>query len=1091
MTANEKREVEAFASEIVRRYFCDGDVDFLVSTFAQSITWIGGGRLQKAEGAEAVARCFLDARRHMIPCRVWDEEYVTVEQAPGLYLCSGCSELESRIPEMPMRAQQRITFLFRRNNGGLEVSHIHNSVPFEDIQQGELFPVASAQAIFQNLKDALGQKDRQIELMLSQLPGGMMVCGPDAAYPIKWISDGLCALLGYDNQTRLREATGGSYQACIYPEDVVRVCRHKKASYAGGDANNSEYRVLRSDGSVLWVMEVSKRFEDTDGKPAICSFVTDISLRVARENELVRVNQEAAQQAAFLSQLYDTVPCGIVQVGFNPEPYVAFVNKKAIDIYGISEFEDSHDKLYEIMKAGPLADVQKTIERLHREGGNVSYERELVRMDGTTRWVSSMIETIANAAGERVLQVIITDITERKLVQMEREQERLIENRSLLTAVCSSYQLILRVNFTRNVYAEISEGSYIAAVKSCGTVDSLFESTLKGVLPAHRDEFSRTLHPAFIKSRFESGEEELYLELQRLGLDGEYHWVSMHCIRIDPVAVGEQDVLGILLVKVLDDQRTEKVRQEQLLRDALAAAQAANHAKSDFLSRMSHDIRTPMNAIIGMSAIGKLKIADSDRVWDCFSKIDTSCRYLLSLINDILDMSRIESGKMELSSSMFDFVELIEQVNTILYPQATAAGVAYEVYHLEPLERHYVGDVLRVNQILMNLLSNALKFTPRGGKVSLHLREVRRANGFAQLEMVIRDSGLGMSTAFLDRIFQPFEQEHADIARNKVGSGLGLSIVYNLVHLMGGTINVQSQPDHGTVFTVELPLGLVDCDEEAEKQRKAAELLRGLSVLVVDDDELIGEQVAIMMENIGARSLWVDSGYRAIEVVQAALETGKNFDVALVDWKMPEMDGLETTRRLRKLVGPRTTIIIITAYDWSVIEADARAAGADSFIAKPLFQTSLRDAFVDISSQHLHVAEPAAVTKSYTGKRVLLVEDNEINMEIARSLLEMRDMLVDVAENGQVAVQLFQEGGPGYYHAILMDIRMLVLDGLDATRAIRVLPQTDAATVPIIAMSANAFDEDKALARQSGMNAYVVKPIDVDVLFSTLNEWIY
>lgn len=393
-----------------------------------------------------------------------------------------------------------------------------------------------------------------------------------------------------------------------------------------------------------------------------------------------------------------------------------------------------------------------------------------------------------------------------------------------------------------------------------------------------------------------------------------------------------------------------------------------------------------------------------------------------------------------------------------------------------------------MNQILMNLLSNAMKFTHSGGNIILGIREVRRSNSIANLEFTISDTGVGMTEDFMKKLYQPFEQESSDIARNQTGSGLGLSIVHNLVQLMRGTIQVKSDVGKGTSFRVEIPLGLAEDDAKEENDRKSKELLRGLSVLIVDDDSIVGEQASMILSNIGAKSIWVDSGQRAIEEVETALTNECLFDLALIDWKMPDMDGVETTRRIRELTGPNTMIIIISAYDWSMIEAEAKAAGADYFIAKPLFKATLYDTLIQLQITH---NEPE-VKKGYhlNGQRVLLVEDNVLNMEIAKSLLEMHQMEVDTAEDGAEALEKFQSMPENYYLAILMDIRMPVMNGLDAARSIRGLLRKDAGAIPIIAMSANAFDEDKNQAFEAGMNGYLVKPVDVDKLFQTLEKYI-
>lgn len=575
------------------------------------------------------------------------------------------------------------------------------------------------------------------------------------------------------------------------------------------------------------------------------------------------------------------------------------------------------------------------------------------------------------------------------------------------------------------------------------------------------------------------------MEMQIMGQDNQYHWISAQMIYVENPA--GKDILAIGLMKSLDELRSEKARQDQLLRDALVSAKAANSAKSDFLSRMSHDIRTPMNAIIGMSTIGQMKISDTVRVQDCFRKIDTSSRYLLSLINDILDMSKIETGKMSVKAEPFDLTDLIGELNIIIYQQTLEREIHFEVRHKEPIERYYRGDVLRLKQILMNLLSNSLKFTARGGRIIVHIEEQRRTNGFAYVKFIVSDTGIGMSEEFKTRLFQPFEQESTEFARNHTGSGLGLAIVYNLVHLMNGTIEVQSEKNQGTIFTISIPLGLVSEDIDVENERKEKELLKGVEVLIIDDDEIAGTQALTILEDIGAVGLWLDSGRTAVKMVKEEADKNHYYDIAMIDWKMPDMDGVETTRQIRKLVGPDTTIIIISAYDWSSIENEARSAGADYFIEKPLFRSSVCRTLKEMKIDGSNKSPLEACHKNQEEKyRILLVEDNELNMEIACSLLEMNGFEIKGAENGKAALEEFEASSNGYYAVVLMDIRMPVMDGLEATRRIRALNRPDAKYVPIIAMTANAFEEDRAAAFKAGMTDYLVKPLEIDVLLQKL-----
>ncbi|GKH44681.1 hypothetical protein CE91St57_56550 [Lachnospiraceae bacterium] len=1088
----ELKEIEAFADGILRSYFCESDVEFLISTFAEDIVWLGAGEKQKAEGKEAVAACFREGKGDLAPCDMTEERYETRRLGEKFFLCEGDSWIQPKKETgLYFRTHQRITFIFERTEEGLRTKHIHNSVDYSDIQEDELFPAQAGREAFERLSRILEQRDRQIELMLSQLPGGMLICGAEYNFTAKWISESLCYLLGYGGPDEFERLTGKSGHGYILEEDYDTVWENISQKLDQGDSYSLEYRVIRKDGSVFWVSDIGKKVLDLDGQEAIYCFISDITERKQRQMEMDAVNQEVGRQARFLTQLYNSMPCGILQFTTDLPHTIVSLNRMVWEFYGYSSEADFRSHIsspLELVLAEDRNRVKGMIEQLHPMSGTVNYTRESRRTDGTAVWINVIMERLVNADGIEIIQALFTDITEIKKLQLLQERQRLIENQSLRAATCTAYPMIMSINLTRNTYDCFIEEQECFLRNRKGVFDELAAQFLSEVYPSYREDFAAFYDRKSIIARFRDGERELYMEVRAKGTDGEYHWLSIQIIYVDN-PVGEE-VLAIELVKLLDAQRAEKARQEQLLRDALAAARAANEAKSDFLSRMSHDIRTPMNAIIGMSTIGQLKKDDPSRIQDCFHKIDASSRYLLSLINDILDMSKIETGKMTISRKKFDFVEFIEEIVSIIYPQAVNQGLDFELHYKDPIEHYYIGDELRLKQIVMNLLSNAVKFTPAGGRVEVQIQEEKRTNGFAYLRMQVSDTGIGMSEAFKSRLFQPFEQESSEMARNNVGSGLGLSIVYNLVQLMGGRIEVRSRKEEGSIFTVLLPLGVIDDDEDAEQRRKSRELLKGLRVLIVDDDEMVGEQVSEILGEIGGWSLWVDSGRTAVREVKKAMEDGQPYDIAMIDWIMPDMDGVETTRQIRKLTGPDTTIIIISAYDWSCIEEEACRAGANYFISKPLFKTTIYNTFSHLEGFPGNSSEKQKqeVPSNFHGKRILLVEDNQLNLEIAKSLLEMYGLTVDSAENGREAVDRYREMPEGYYSAVLMDIRMPVMNGLEASRAIRASEKKDARTIPVLAMTANAFDEDRILAKEAGMTGYLVKPLDMGLLVEELRK---
>ena len=533
-------------------------------------------------------------------------------------------------------------------------------------------------------------------------------------------------------------------------------------------------------------------------------------------------------------------------------------------------------------------------------------------------------------------------------------------------------------------------------------------------------------------------------------------------------------------------QKAELAESREALQDALASAEHANRAKTAFLSNMSHEIRTPMNAIIGLNNIAMNDPTASDKVKEYLEKIGASAQHLLGIINDILDMSRIESGRMTVKQEEFSFSKGLEQVNTMISGQCRDKGLRYDCRITGRVNDYYIGDIMKLKQVLINILGNAVKFTPEGGAVRLVIEEGPHFDRKATLKFVISDTGIGMSKEYLPHIFEAFSQEDASSTSRYGSTGLGMPITKSIVELMNGHIEVQSEKGKGSVFTVTVTLG--------ESDRKSVQTKEGdldpheLSVLVIDDDRVALEHAEIVLGQIGIGCETAESGWEGVDKVRIRHGRREDYDLILIDWRMPEMDGVETTRQIRSLVGNDTPIIILTSFNWDDIAEEAKAAGVDTFVAKPLFAGSVMDEFREAFRRKNEVLERK--TADLKGKRVLLAEDVAINAEIILMVLSMREMEADLAENGRVAVESFESHAPGYYDAILMDMRMPEMDGLEATRHIRSMDRSDAKTVPIIALTANAFDEDVQRSMQAGLNAHLSKPVEPDALFETLEALI-
>lgn len=538
----------------------------------------------------------------------------------------------------------------------------------------------------------------------------------------------------------------------------------------------------------------------------------------------------------------------------------------------------------------------------------------------------------------------------------------------------------------------------------------------------------------------------------------------------------------------ISDQ-TEKIIKEQVLKDALINAKNANDAKQNFLSQMSHEIRTPMNAIIGMTTIAGAYIEDRKRVEDCLEKIGYSSKHLMTLINDILDMSKIDEGKMTIAHETFNLESVAESITSIIYPQAAEKGITFSMPIIDLTDTILIGDSLRLNQILINLLSNAIKFTPSGGSIRMEIRQLQKKNGRVRLRFTVSDTGIGMSKEFINRIFLPFEQESVSTSKQFGGTGLGMSICKNLVTLMGGTISVKSELEKGSTFKVELDFDTDEIKEDKSLHNHLA--LEALNVLVADDDRDCCIHTTLLLKNLGIKSHWVMTGADCVDEVLSAHKIGEDYDVCLIDWQMPDMDGIEVTRRVREFVGPDTTIIIITAYDWSSIEQSAREAGANAFLSKPIFASSLYNTLLSVTGieRAIKTDKDSKPNPVLNGLHVLLAEDNELNREIAVELLKLAGMEIDCACNGQEAVERFMANGDDY-DIILMDIQMPYMNGYQAAEAIRKSEHPKAKTIPIIAMTADAFHEDMVKAGETGMNGHLAKPIDSKRLYKTIEAFV-
>lgn len=689
-----------------------------------------------------------------------------------------------------------------------------------------------------------------------------------------------------------------------------------------------------------------------------------------------------------------------------------------------------------------------------------------------------------------VILAVIGRARRRQRAAEEATQKREKYQLQILAALSQDYSAIYYVDLDRDQGRAVrQEQGPWDTPDTAVLLDHRYSEAMRGFLDAHvqpdtQEPLRELCDPQAVIRRFRE-EKGFMIRYRILPNRRNQEFFEMHF-----VDVSEQEHAMVLGIRCVDEAVQEEQMQKQLLRDALEAANRASAAKSDFMSKMSHDIRTPMNAIIGMTAIAVAHAENPDRVRDALGKISSSSRHLLGLINEVLDMSKLESGTISLAAEEFSLSELLNNMLLMIQPQIQAHKHRLQIHIQDIKHENVIGDSLRIQQVFLNLMSNAVKYTPDGGEINFTVREQAvPISSTGCYEFIVEDNGIGMSEEYLAHIFEPFSRAE-DLRTSKIqGTGLGMAIAQNIVHMMNGDITVESQPGKGSKFTVTIYLRLQDAQDIDASE------LADLSVLVVDDDDCARQSLCAMLDEIGMRSEGCISGQDAVAAVQRALNTALPFYAAILDWKMPGMNGLDTARAIKRLAGDTLPIIILSAYDWSDIEMEARAAGVDAFLSKPVFKSGLIRTFKSLRNEAPE--EPSQTSplepllqNDFSGRRVLLVEDNELNREIAREVLEMAGLTVEEAENGQIGVDLFSASEPGYYSLILMDIQMPIMNGYDAATAIRALKRPDALRVPILAMTANAFVEDIQAAKAAGMNEHLAKPIDFAALGSVLKKYL-
>ena len=943
-----------------------------------------------------------------------------------------------------------------------------------------------------------------IEEIGRHMPGGFFIYKAEEPEELLYANRAVFQIFGCADEAEFRELTGYTFRGMVNREDydAVSASISQQISDSGEQMDYAEYRITRKDGAVRWVDDYG-HFAQTEAYGGVYTvFISDITEKKTKM-EIDAAVQEAV--IATLTNAYNTVwlindvvteSCSLYHTDMDAVHTEAIRNALSHAKYTDTKTEYVNTMVAEedrerMQEQIGLPYILKQFEK--RNQFSVNFVRLLptgprhyridfgkMRMPGGHMGVTMGFKDVDDEVRQgRAMQ--------ERLQEQERRQKEL---NSMITAMASDYRSVYHIDLDaddavcyradENDPDQTPEGihfPYLARfTEYCNRyVDQKYkEGFLKFIHPDHVRE-TLTTEPITAYRYLCSRHGHEHFEMLRMA--GVRHPGQRDDSKVHAVGLGFTNI---------DAEMRESLERGRELAEALAAAEDANKAKTAFLSNMSHEIRTPMNAIIGLNNIAMADPAISDSTREYLEKIGTSAHHLLGIINDILDMSRIESGRMVIKNEEFSFAKALEQVNTMISGQCRDKGITYDCRTDGNVADYYIGDDMKLRQVMINILGNAVKFTPEGGSVFFRVEETARLKDKSTLRFTVRDTGIGMSPEYLPKLFDAFSQEDSSATTRYGSTGLGMPITKNIVELMNGHIEVESEKGKGTTFTVTVTLS--NANHSAEPAEAGMPQPHEMCVLVIDDDPIACEHAQIILGQVGVACESAPSGEEGLEMVKLRHARREPYDLILVDWKMPGMDGVETTRCIRAAVGDETPIIILTSYSWEDIADEARGAGVDTFVAKPLFVGSVMDEFrAAFRRKNTRLIRETADLK---GRRVLLAEDMPINAEIIMMVLSMREMEAEHAENGQVAVKLFAEHEPGYYDAILMDMRMPVMDGLEATRTIRTMNRADAKTVPIIALTANAFDEDVQRSMQAGLNAHLSKPVEPEALFETLENLI-
>ncbi len=879
------------------------------------------------------------------------------------------------------------------------------------------------------------------------------------------------------NKTKIQvEGRGHAYiwdveqddPACIESENEVmtkkKTCIAEEIIQTGGGK-----RILTTYKSPLYNIDGSVM--------GTVGIAVDVTQERAYEQELIKKNH-------ILETIFTSLDCGVICHSLDGRQIIS-INRAALKILGYESEEELREKGFEMISPSVVDEDRERlcalIGKLTKEGDSISVEYRVRHKDGEILHVMGNVKLLKEN-GELLYQRFLLDCTAQKIREKNREQHHmeLVQALSIDYSLVCFYDLETGKGFPLRKEENTKQKFGDAFHEEMSYQKSMEQYIAHYVYEEDKEVLSQAVMPDKLITEL-SEKNICCVNYRTNGKRTEYFQLKI--VRAGTWNKSRGIVLGFHSV---DEEIRGEMEKKSLLEDALAQANRASKAKSVFLSNMSHDIRTPMNAIVGFTTLAITHIDYKEQVEEYLKKIKTSGEHLLSLINDVLDMSRIESGKMHLEEKPCSLPEVLHGLCNILQADVRAKQLELHMDTVDVLNEEIYCDKLRLNQVLLNLIGNSVKYTASGGVISMRVIEKMGApEGYANYEFHIKDNGIGMSEEFVKHIFEPFEREENTTMSGIQGTGLGMAITKNIVDMMNGYIEVKSEQGVGTEFIVKFTFRLYS----GMREPLVIPELKNCRALVVDDDFNTCDSVSYMLQQIGMRVEWTLSGKEAVLRTRQAVMRNDNFSVYMIDWLLPDMNGVEVTRRIRQEVGENVPIIVLTAYDWSNIEEEAKAAGVTTFCSKPLFLSGLRKCLNSVMAAE-NKGELAASKESVCIKtgRILLAEDNELNQEIAMAILEDSGFTVEVAGNGKIAVEKLEASEVGYYQLVLMDVQMPVMNGYEATKAIRSLKNQDLATIPIIAMTANAFEEDKQEAIRCGMNGHIAKPIDVDVLFETLRK---